>query len=180
LQENTSRMLPSTFYGQTKLAFHDILMASARRFGFSAATGRVFLLYGPEEGKDRLIPIACQKLLAGQVADFSSGNQIRDFLHVDDVASGFMALLSSQIEGPCNISSGKGIRIGEVVNEIGDILGRPDLIRLGALADRPNEPKELVGDATALRAVGWQPQWSLKDGLENVIDYWREQQLKTA
>jgi UDP-glucose 4-epimerase len=175
LVENVTPDLPQTFYGQIKLTHHDVLMACAKRFGFSAATGRIFLLYGPHEGANRLVPIACRKLISGERADFSSGQQLRDFLHVSDVAGGLITLLNSDIEGICNVSAGEGTRIGQVVTHVGELLGRSDLINLGALPDRPNEPTTIVGDSQLLRSTGWTPLISLADGLRTCVDFWKTQ-----
>jgi nucleoside-diphosphate-sugar epimerase len=73
---------PSTLYGVTKKAFHETLQTAAIKLRFSAATGRVFFGYGPHENAARIIPYACQQLIRGELADFSSGQAWRDFVLV--------------------------------------------------------------------------------------------------
>lgn len=156
---------PATFYGRVKLAHHHAMMAAAAQLGFSAATGRIFFVYGDYENPARIVPYACRQLAAGLSAGFSSGTQRRDFMHVCDVAAGFIALLDSEISGACNVSSGTAVSLGELVGMIGALAGRPDLIHLGAHPERPNEPPLLVGDNAKLTATGWRPMISLSDGL---------------
>jgi nucleoside-diphosphate-sugar epimerase len=176
--EGVTRDEPATFYGRIKLAQHSVLMASAGQFGFSAATGRIFFLFGPDESPERLVPTACRRLIAGEVAAFSSGAQIRDFLHVRDAALGLVALLGSDIEGACNVSSGVGVTIRSIVETIGALTGRPDLIRFGALPDRPGEPAELVGDCSKLARTGWTPMSSTDAGLHDAVKYWIERRQR--
>ena len=58
----------------------------------------------PGEDQRRLVPLVTRALLGGEEAQTSDGSQIRDFMHVADVAGGFVALLDSAIEGPVNIA----------------------------------------------------------------------------
>jgi nucleoside-diphosphate-sugar epimerase len=163
---------PATYYGHIKLAYHNILVASAAQLGFSAATGRIFFAYGPFENPARLVPYACRQLASGQEARFSSGNFHRDFMHVSDIGTGLVALLTSSIEGACNICSGTPTLLGDIAMRLGHISGRPDLIRLAALPDRPRDPPMIVGDNRRLRATGWQPTIQLSDGLEMAFRWW--------
>jgi nucleoside-diphosphate-sugar epimerase len=163
--ENEALEHPATLYGRIKLAHHHAMMAAAAEMGFSAATGRIFFAYGPYENAKRIIPYACHQIAMGKPAEFGSGRLLRDFMYVEDVAAGFVALLNSDIEGACNVSSGAGVSLAEIVMNIGKIGGRPDLIRLGTRPDRPDDPPTLVGDNAKLRATGWVPSIPLDDGL---------------
>ena len=69
-----------------------------------------------------------------------TGRQVRDFLHSGDAGRAFAALLDADVEGPVNIASGVGVPVAELVGWIGEALGRPELIELGALPTRPGEP----------------------------------------
>jgi len=119
-------------------------------------------------------------LLKNELAETSHGNQIRDFLSAEDVAEAFVALLESDVFGSVNIASGKGVKIADVVREIADIAGRPDLLRIGALPASKNEPLEMVADTTRLREeVGWQKKFDLKKSLTETYEWWKEN-LETA
>jgi len=165
MQEGRTAEAPHSFYGQIKLAHHATLSASAAQLGFSAATGRIFFAYGPHENPARIIPYACRQLGQRLPAELSSGVQWRDFMHVADVGCGLVALLCSDIQGACNVSAGTAVSLAEIATKLGQIAGRPDLVRLGARPDRPDDPPLLCGCNDLLRATGWAPQIALDAGL---------------
>jgi nucleoside-diphosphate-sugar epimerase len=117
-----------------------------------------------------------QSLLKGQIARCTSGQQVRDFLYVEDVADAFVTLLASQTKGPINIASGTRVMLREVVEEIGRQINRPDLIQFGALPDSANNPACLVADITRLqKELEWQPNYDLKTGLAHTIEWWKKE-----
>jgi nucleoside-diphosphate-sugar epimerase len=178
--EVNTALAPATLYGTCKHALQLILSAFAAQEGLSLAWGRIFFLYGPNEDPGRLVASVIQSLLKGQVARCTSGRQVRDFLHVKDVADAFVRLLASQTTGPINIASGGKTTLREVVEEIGRQMGRPDLVQFGALPDSANDPVCLVADITRLREeLEWQPRYDLKRGLAHTIEWWKKE-LETA
>jgi len=77
------------------------------------------------------------------------------------------------VRGAVNIASGTATSIGEVAHQLGSLLGRPELIHLGALAPRPHEPTCLVADIRRLRhEVGYAPAIGLYEGLRETIAWW--------
>jgi nucleoside-diphosphate-sugar epimerase len=163
-----------TAYAHAKLALQAALQRFAAEHALSAAWGRIFFQFGPDEHPDRLVASVIRSLLAGREAPCSHGRQVRSFLHVADVGAAFAALLDSAVEGPVNIGSGDRLSIAELVTEIGAQIGRPDLVRLGARSVPPDEPPLLVPDVTRLRLqVGWQPRFALSEGIADTIAWWR-------
>jgi nucleoside-diphosphate-sugar epimerase len=173
--ENITPEKPHTLYGTAKKSFHDALQATASAGGLSAATGRVFFGYGPHENAGRLIPYACRQLSRGQPAEFSSGKIWRDFLYIEDIAAAAETLLSSPVTGPVNLASGEPVQLSRILKLLGSISGRPDLVRLGARPDRPDDPPMMLGDSTRLRSTGWQPTYNLQQGLELSYEWWKSQ-----
>jgi nucleoside-diphosphate-sugar epimerase len=163
---------PSTLYGVTKKAFHETLQTAATKLGFSAATGRVFFGYGPHENAVRIIPYACQQLIRGEPADFSSGQAWRDFLYIEDLAAAVIALLFSSLQGAVNLTSGDPVQLARIVTLLGEIAGRPDLIRLGARPDRSGDPPMVVGDTTRIRSTGWTLVRDLEGALAETYAWW--------
>ncbi|MCL4761416.1 MAG: NAD(P)-dependent oxidoreductase [Burkholderiales bacterium] len=165
---------PDTVYGNCKLALNLLSGAFAASASLSAAWGRIFFLYGPNEHPQRLASSVILSLLKGESARCSHGRQIRDYMHVQDVADGLVALLDSDVTGTMNIASGQATTIRELVLTAGRLLGRPDLIALGALPARANDAPLVVGDVSrAARELNWQPAYDLESGLSNTIDWWR-------
>jgi nucleoside-diphosphate-sugar epimerase len=167
---------PRTLYGQCKRSLHAVTRCLYRTPGSpSLAWGRIFFMYGPHEHPSRLVSSVARALLAGREAQCSAGHQQRDFMHCADVADAFVALLDSEVEGPVNIGSGEPVSIAEVVSLVGDACGRPELVRLGALPAREGDPATLVADVTRLRdEVDFVAGRSLRDGIEQTIEWWRE------
>lgn len=165
-----THLRPATLYGTCKHATRLIAEAFAREAGLSLAWGRVFLLYGPGEDERRLVPHVARALLAGEQAPTSDGAQQRDFMHVDDVAAGFVALLASAVEGPVNIASGEAVSIADVLALIAAAAGRPELLRLGAVERRAGEPERLVADVRRLHdEVGFAPSIALDRGIAETV-----------
>lgn len=174
--EYKTPLAPTTPYGICKKAIQEMLEAFCNQLGISGAWGRIFFLYGPQEHPNRLVSSVTNALLRGEPARCSHGNQIRDFLHVQDVASAFVALTDSDVQGPVNIASGQPVALKEVIYKIAELLNWPNLVELGALPTPANDPPLLVADTRRLRQeVGWSPQFHLETGLEQTVQWWREQ-----
>jgi nucleoside-diphosphate-sugar epimerase len=174
--ERSTPLEPQTLYGVSKNATRAVCEAFADQAGFELCWGRIFFLYGPDEPAARLVPSVTRALLEGDQVPVSAGAQVRDFLHVDDVADAFVALLESDARGAVNLGSGHGVSVREVVETIGEATGRPELIQFGALPPREDEPQTLIADVRRLREdVGFEPQISLEDGVAATVQWWREQ-----
>ncbi len=173
--ESTTPLVPATLYGASKHALHVALAGYAAAAGFDLAWGRVFLLHGPGEPPGRLVPSVATAMLEGRPAACSHGRQVRDLLHVEDVAGGFGALLASDVTGAVNVASGEPVTLAEIVGTIGEITGRSEMLRLGAIPAPPGEPAFLVADAHRLREeIGWAPRHDLREGLERTVGALRE------
>jgi nucleoside-diphosphate-sugar epimerase len=177
-EQETPTVLDSTAagppYAICKATLQRLLDSFGRQSGLSVGWGRVFLQFGPYEPATRLVPAIINALLAGTPAECSHGRQIRSFLHTQDLGSAFAALLDSGISGAINVGSDRQISISELVMRIGEAIGRPDLIKLGARPAAANEPVLLVPDVTRLRdELGWRPTMALDDGLLRTIEWWR-------
>jgi nucleoside-diphosphate-sugar epimerase len=173
--EASTPLRPATLYGACKHSLRLMIEAYSRQEGLSAAWGRVFFLYGPHEHPDRLVASVIRSLLRGDEARCTHGQQVRDILHVADVADAFAALLDSEVEGAVNIAAGRAVVLRDVINEIGEKLARQDLIRLNAIAAPTGEPRIIVADTKRLNEeVGWRPQRDLSAGLDETIEWWRK------
>lgn len=167
---------PDTLYGVCKNALGELVGAYSDSSGLSNAWARIFFLYGPRENPNRLVSSVIRSLIADEEAKCSHGEQIRDYLHVQDVANALVALLESEVTGAVNIGSGRPIALKTIVSLVGEQIGRPELIALGAIPPRPNDVPLVVADVRRLRdEVGWQPEIGLDDGLAQTIRWWREE-----
>lgn len=157
--------LSPTPYGVCKAAMRDMLSA----FPINSAWGRVFFLYGPDEPSSKAFGSVVDNISACREAPCSSGEQIMDFLHVEDVASAFVAILDSNVRGAIDIGSGAPTRLQDFLLTVADTLQRRDLLRLGAIASKETPP--IIADTTRLfREVAWQPSFALRDGIRNAVE----------
>jgi len=170
LVEDQSPLVPATLYGVSKDALRRVVASYTQGAGVSAAWGRIFFLYGSGEDGGRLVPSVIRALLAGESARCSHGRQVRDFLHVDDVAGAFASLVESDLAGACNIGSGEGRSVRSVVEAIGRAVGREDLLRFGEFPTPPDDPPSIVASTARLReATGFVPTISLEEGIGRVL-----------
>jgi nucleoside-diphosphate-sugar epimerase len=165
---------PATLYGACKHSTQILLDAWSRQTGISSAWGRIFFLYGPGDYPSRLVPSVINSLLQDEPARCTHGNQVRDFMHVEDVAAAFVALLDSDVKGAVNMASGVAIPLEQIVHTIADCLKKRELVQLGAIPVPAGEPAALIADVGRLRdEVGFKPQYELKPGIAQTIDHMR-------
>jgi nucleoside-diphosphate-sugar epimerase len=174
--EHGAALRPNSLYGACKKATSELLMAYAAEAGLSAAWARVFFVYGPFEDPRRLVPSVITALLEDRQALCSHGRQIRDFLHVEDLADALVTLLESDVSGAINIGSGEEVTLQEIIHCIADELHKREFVRLGALASDPEEPLKIVADTRRLHSeLCWRPNYALETGLRRTIDWWRRE-----
>lgn len=172
--EHITPLSPTNLYGTSKHALRIMVDTFSKERGLSSAWGRIFFLYGPHEHPVRLVSSVIRSLLLDKPAQCTHGNQLRDYLYVEDVADAFIALLESDIQGPVNIASGYPVSLKEIVHKIAEKLSRKDLVRLGALPAALDEPDLLVADVSRMsNELGWRPKYDLDHGLEEAIRWWK-------
>lgn len=176
LDEERTPLAPVTLYGVTKDALRRVAMEYAETGALSVAWGQIFFLYGPGEKRGRLVSDAVHALRFGQPFVTSEGSQRRDFMHIEDAAGAFSALLASDVRGAVNIGSGRAVPVRSILEEIAREIGGQDLLQFGARPMPPNEPPVIEAAVDRLRSqVGFTPRYSLRDGLAQTVHWWREQ-----
>jgi nucleoside-diphosphate-sugar epimerase len=163
-------------YAASKIALQKWLTEFARDRQLSFAWGRIFFQFGPHEHPDRLVPSVIRHLLQNREALCTHGRQVRSFLHVADVGAAFAHLLDVNLDGAVNVGSEEKITLADLIGRIAAQMGRPHLIRLGALAAPASEPALLVPDTVRLREQAhWRPAFSLDQAVSDTIRWWRDQ-----
>lgn len=175
LQEGATGLQPESLYACSKHALQTTLDAYSKNAKTSYAWGRIFFLYGPYEKPGRLVPSVIRSLLANKEARCSHGNQVRDYMYVEDVADAFVSLLQSSLQGAVNIASGDPVKLKQIICRIAALAGnKQDLVRLGALPSPPNEPPVIIADVSRLHhELGWRPTNDLESGLISTISWWK-------
>lgn len=164
---------PETLYAACKHALRIAGERWAKEVGARFAWGRIFYLYGPGEDPRRAVPAAIRSLLEGKEFGATEGLQVRDYLHVDDAAAAFLRLAEAGAEGVFNVCSGEPLTIRRLLQMVGELLGREDLLRFGAVAGREWDPPFVCGENRKLKAMGWEREYDLVSGLKDTIEAWR-------
>jgi UDP-glucuronate decarboxylase len=174
-----SRTRPDTLYAATKLSFSLVAQQMAAAAGVKFAWARLFHVYGPGEDRRRLVPSAVNALLGGQSFPATQGEQVRDYIHVEDVAAAIRLLVQQEASGAFNVSLGVPVTVRQVIETIAEIIGPAELAQFGALPYRAWEPRFICGDSQRIRGLGWKPRYGLKEGLSQTVDWWRKRLAET-
>ncbi|MDD2707151.1 MAG: NAD(P)-dependent oxidoreductase [Verrucomicrobiae bacterium] len=178
-REDITPLTPGTVYGKSKNLLQQMLAAYGEARNLEVAWGRIFNLYGPHENMERLVPMAIHALLRGEPVPCTHGGQIRDFLHVDDVASAFVQLVSSTATGAFNVASNVPVAIRDILAVIAGRLSGQNLLRPGMMPAAADDPPLVVGDNRRLCSLGWKPGIGLESGIAQTVQWWKDRS-KTA
>ena len=172
LSEDMAPGLKLSAYGKSKHEACRSLEAWSRGAGRKAVWLRPFVVYGPGQGGNMVIPYALRCARERTPGDFSEGLQFRDFVHVDDVADGIAAaalgMPSMQPDfAVCNLGRGEPVRLRDVLERIAHKAGARDLFRFGARSMRPGEPQEQYAETSSAAGLfGWRARISWKNGID--------------
>jgi nucleoside-diphosphate-sugar epimerase len=169
LSEDSTPSNPATLYGVCKNSLRQIVESFARQSNVEAAWGRIFFLYGPEEDARRFIPSVLNPLRNGQPAVVRSGSHVRDFMHVQDVARAFAAILDSPIRGIANVASGEAVRLGDLARVLAEFTHAESRLEIQDGPASADNPLVLTADVQKLKSIGFKPNYSLRQGLATLI-----------
>lgn len=162
-----------SLYTACKLALKQVVEHLAMANKACLLWTRLFYLYGPLEDSRRLVPSAINALLRGEEFRVSSPAAVRDFLHVEDVATALARVAYCGESGCFNIGSGMPTAVGELVAQIGDLLGRSELVASGPGEKADPAADRIVANNRRLIELGWTPRYDLCKGLGQTIDWWK-------
>lgn len=174
--DETHPLHPQSPYAATKSSADQLVYSYYAAFDVPVTTIRPFNNYGPRQSARAVIPTIISQAVSGDDVQLGSLDPVRDFLFVQDTVSGFMAAaLAPKVLGETiNLGTGVGVTIGEVVDRVATIVGRP----LNVIADkqrvRPTKSEvfELIcGAEKAKRLLNWIPETSLEAGLAATVEW---------
>jgi dTDP-6-deoxy-L-talose 4-dehydrogenase (NAD+) len=141
----TTPLKPLTHYAGAKAASYFALSHWLPAHSMEFVWCRLFYLYGQGEDARRLVPYLRAKLAAGEPAELTSGNQIRDFIDVAEAGRLIASASLGTAVGPVNICSGIPITVKQMAESIADEYGRRDLLKFGTRTDNLIDPLCVVG-----------------------------------
>jgi nucleoside-diphosphate-sugar epimerase len=173
--ENLATAEP-TIYAAAKAAQHELAAGFTYR-SMTAACAHIHYLYGPWEDERRVVPTVIRSLLRGQPIDVTNGRQLRDYMHVADVADALCRIASSDLAGRVDVCTGAPATLRDVFEEIAQATGRAELLRVGALAHSETMEWPATGDPAQLLGTGWRPRYSLRDGIAQTASWWAAREM---
>jgi UDP-glucose 4-epimerase len=163
---------PVSPYAAGKLAAETYLRLHAEEAGLSLSILRLATVYGPLETDPRAIPNFIRQVLAGKAPIiYGGGDDIRDYVHVDDVTEAMLLALVRNVNAieVYNVGTGEGHTTRAIAAKI---------IRLTkaqvepVYAPQAGIPNQIVCDVTrAANALGYQPRMDLDQGLVDEIQF---------
>lgn len=172
---------PSSPYSASKAASDHIVRAWARTYGFPVVITNCSNNYGPYQFPEKLIPVVILKALHRQpIPVYGAGDNIRDWLYVDDHADALLTVLTRGALGQTYNIGGNNERTNlELVHTIcglvddyrGDGFEHKDLIEF--VTDRPGHDRRYAINADKIKDdLGWTPSVEWNDGFKSTLDWY--------
>jgi len=168
---------PTSYYGVTKLAAEQLVLAYYREFGFPSCSVRPFSIYGPRERPEKLYPRVIKSILSKGEYKFplyeGSREHIRSYTYIDDLVDGFTIILDNLdkcVGEIFNFGIDSTITTGEGIEIVEDIMG--EKAHFDIVAKRFGDQFETKADISKAREMlGYNPATKPKEGLKNEVDW---------
>jgi UDP-glucose 4-epimerase len=169
----TDPLTPSSLYGVHKRMAEELCAGYAKHFGIHVALVRLFSVYGAGLRK-QLLWDASRKIFDGKNVFFGTGEEIRDWLHVEDAASLLITAAGrSSTECPIvNGGSGVGVSVREILMELFACFGSTGLPVFSG-ASRSGDPSGYVADISLAEGWGWRPTVGRQEGVLEYAEWFK-------
>ncbi len=170
-----SSSVPSSPYAAAKSAASAYARMYRELYGLSVVTARLFMVYGPDQKDDKkLIPYVIKSLLKNEQPNLMSGQRQVDWVYVDDVVNGYIAIASQKevMDHDVDIGSGELHTVQAVVEMLTTIIQPSTHPQFGSMPDRPMERIRVANISRTQALTGWCPQYSLYSGLEKTVQWY--------
>jgi UDP-glucose 4-epimerase len=167
-------------YGASKIAADRMCYAYIQTYGMDIDIMRLFNTFGSKQkdsGYGGAISIFVKRVLSGvPPIIYGDGSQTRDYTYIEDIVSAFDSVSNYHelIAEPINFGTGKEVSIVDLANEIIKVCGKEGKIEPVHVEPRPGEVQRLLAKASKARELlGWKPKYTLEDGLEKFINWYK-------
>ena len=174
---------PSSPYSASKAAGDHLVRAWGRTYGLPVVLTNCSNNYGPYQFPEKFIPLALLSALhAGEIPVYGDGQNVRDWLYVDDHARGIADAMAKGVPGESYLFGGsaerRNIEVAYAICDALDAVHRPNEPRRNLIrhvTDRPGHDRRYAVDfSKAERELGWTPSVSFEDGLARTIAWYSE------
>ncbi|MBD1909878.1 MULTISPECIES: NAD-dependent epimerase/dehydratase family protein [unclassified Leptolyngbya] len=175
-QSEAGEITPASPYAASKWAGGAYSRMFHKLYQTPVVLARPFMTYGPRQNANKIIPSVTLSLLRGEAPRLGSGLRLVDWIYVDDVIDGFLAIAHTPgIEGlTFDLGSGDLVSIRAVVEQLVAHVDPRIQPQFGALPDRPVETVRTADTAFAYAKLDWKPATSLTDGLAQTVAWYRD------
>lgn len=170
--KETDKCLPKSIYGKSKLKSSNYIKKSKLRYLIL----RLYQVYGPYQKINRLVPSSIFNLLRNKEFNSSSGQQLRDFMYVDDFTNLIVKILKDKKPqvGIYNVGTGVPISIKRILKKIGSQITTGN-IKYGSIKMRKDEIKILYPNIKKIKKIfKWKPTTSLSFGIKKTIKFYEK------
>ena len=171
----TDPLEPSSPYSASKAGGDLQALAWHRTYGMDVVVTRGSNTYGPRQYPEKLIPLFVTNALDGEgLPVYGDGQQIRDWIHVEDHCAGIFAALERGAAGEVyNVGGGNERANLEITERILEYTGASrELIQY--VTDRPGHDRRYALATEKLRGLGWEPVVDFSDGLAATVAWYRD------
>ena len=170
---------PQSPYAASKVAADKLASSYYLSFDLPVVTIRPFNTFGPRQSARAIVPTIVSQALAGGHVRLGSLEPFRDLTYVKDTVCGFLSVACSEacVGTTINIGTGQGISVNDLVETISRVMGQELDLKVEQERIRPDKSEvwELICDYSRAReTTGWEPQYSLEEGLRESIEWIRE------
>jgi dTDP-glucose 4,6-dehydratase len=173
--KETDILSPSSPYSASKAGSDLLALSYFTTYHLPLIVTRCTNNFGPYQFPEKLIPLFITNLLEGKkVPVYGTGKNIRDWIHVIDHCRAVEFLLEKGIPGEVyNIGGGHEKTNLEITSKILDLLGK-DVSMVEYVTDRPGHDFRYSLDCSKLLKMGWKPQYSFEEALEETVTWYRQ------
>ena len=172
-----SPLVPNSPYAISKVAGDLYLKYMHLAYKFPITILRPFNSFGRTDNTHFFMERTVTQMLTKDEVQLGDPDAIRDWLYVEDHVNGYLKALGNPkaLGETIQLCTGKGYTTKETAEIIAKLTGFKGKIRWNSTPPRPLDAKILIGDnSKAKKILGWEPKYSLEEGLNELITYWRK------
>jgi len=173
--KETDELRPRNPYSASKAGADRLAYSYWATYQVPVIVTRASNNYGPNQFPEKIIPLFITNLIDDiPVPLYGDGQNVRDWLHVDDHCRAVDLLIDQGAPGEVyNIGGGNHVKNVDLTHRILALVGKPDSL-IKPVADRPGHDRRYSLDTAKLQSLGWRPRESFEDGLANTVTWYRD------
>jgi nucleoside-diphosphate-sugar epimerase len=176
-EDNDDYAVPCSPYAAAKWASNGYARMFHALYQTPVNIARIFMVYGPGQNDlKKLIPYVILSLLRGESPKLTSGHRQIDWIYVDDIVHGLMAMAcASNPQGDIvDLGSGELITIQNIVEKLVEKINPNITPQFGSLPERPLEQIRIARVSESSDKIQWKPKISLDEGLDRTVSWYRD------